>query len=150
MVTCLATPTGSSQPRPVETGRRVEVFFDNECPLCRREINLLRWVDRKHRIQFTDITTAAFDPAEFGMTRDDFMSEIQGRLPDGSFITGVEVFRQLYGAVGFQWLVPLTRIPGVSHLMDFGYRVFAKNRLKFTGRCTNAGPLPTGKTKPNT
>lgn len=129
--------------RPVEPGKTIEVFFDNECPLCRREISLLRWMDRKERIQFTDITSGEFDPAEFSMTMDQFMDEIQGRLPDGSFITGVEVFRRLYSAVGFRWVVPITRVPGISHAMDFGYRVFAKNRLKFTGRCTSECALPT-------
>ena len=131
--------------RSVERGKTVEVFFDAECPLCRREVGVLRWLDRRKRIQFTDITRPEFDPAEFGMTMDDFMSEIQGRMPDGSFITGVEVFRQLYGSVGLRWLVPLTRIYGVSHAMDFGYRVFAKNRLKLTGRCTDACQLPSAK-----
>jgi predicted DCC family thiol-disulfide oxidoreductase YuxK len=30
----------------------------------------------------------------------------------------------------------MTRIPGISHGLDAAYRVFAKNRLKLTGRCT--------------
>lgn len=66
------------------------------------------------------------------------MDEIQGRLPDGSWIIGVEVFRRLYAAVGLGPLVALTRLLGVSHGLDLGYRVFAKNRLRLTGRC-NAG-----------
>jgi predicted DCC family thiol-disulfide oxidoreductase YuxK len=66
------------------------------------------------------------------------MREIKGRLPDGTWITGVEVFRRLYGAVGFRWLIPFTRLPGIRQLLDVGYRVFAKNRLRLTGRCTNA------------
>ena len=142
-----AVEPGSDRIGELAGGKHVEVFFDNDCPLCRREIRLIQWMDRKHRIQFTDITAADFDPSRFGMTMADFMNEIQGRLPDGSFITGVEVFRRLYGAVGFGWCVPFTRIPGVSHAMDIGYRVFAKNRLKFTGRCTDACELPKAQTE---
>lgn len=26
---------------------QVEVFYDGECPLCLREIKMLRWMDRK-------------------------------------------------------------------------------------------------------
>lgn len=48
----------------------------------------------------------------------------------------VEVFRQLYAAVGFGLLVWPTRLPGITHAMDFGYHIFAKNRLRLTGRCT--------------
>ncbi|MDZ4849898.1 MAG: DUF393 domain-containing protein [Pirellulaceae bacterium] len=121
---------------------RVEVFYDGDCPLCIREIKLLRWLDRKQRIRFTDIAAADFNATDFGKTRADFMNEILGRLPDKNgnpvqWIIGVEVFRQLYNAVGFGILVWPTRLPLVSHALNFGYRVFAKNRLRLTGRCTN-------------
>ncbi|MEO1527563.1 MAG: DUF393 domain-containing protein [Planctomycetota bacterium] len=118
------------------TDWHVEVFYDGDCPLCVREIGLLRWMDRKERIRFTDIADATFVPAEYGKTMTEFMDEIQGRLPDGSWIVGVEVFRRLYAAVGFGMVIWLTRLPVISHGLDFGYRVFAKNRLRLTGRCT--------------
>ena len=120
------------------TNWQVEVFYDGECPLCLREIKMLRWMDRRKNIRFTDIADSAFRPSDYGKTMQEFMDEIQGRLSDGSWIIGVEVFRRLYGAVGLGPLVALTRLPGVSHGLDLGYRVFAKNRLRFTGRC-NAG-----------
>ncbi len=120
------------------TNWQVEVFYDGECPLCLREIKMLRWMDRKKNIRFTDIADPTFRSADYGKTMQDFMEEIQGRLPDGSWIIGVEVFRRLYAAVGLGPLVAFTRLPGVSPGLDFGYRVFAKNRLRLTGRC-NAG-----------
>jgi predicted DCC family thiol-disulfide oxidoreductase YuxK len=64
------------------------------------------------------------------------MEEIHGRLPDGSLVRGVEVFRRLYGAVGFRRLVRLSRAPGVRHVLDLAYALFARNRLRLTGRCT--------------
>lgn len=113
----------------------VEVFYDGQCPLCLREIRLLRWLDSKRRIAFTDIAADDFLAEAYGFTQAQFMAEIQGRLPDGTWITGVEVFRRLYGAVGFGPFVWLTRLPGISHLLDIGYRFFAKYRLPLTGRC---------------
>ena len=114
---------------------QVEVFYDGACPLCLREIKTLRWMDRKNRIRFADISDPSFRPADYGKTMQEFMDEIQGRLPDGTWIVGVEVFRRLYAAVGLGPAVWLTRLPGVSHGLDLGYRLFAKNRLKLTGRC---------------
>ncbi len=96
------------------TSHKVEVFYDGECPLCLREIKLLKWLDRKDRIQFTDIAAADFNAAEYKKTPAQFMDEIHGRLPDGSWIIGVEVFRQLYAAVGLGFLVWPTRLPGIS------------------------------------
>lgn len=116
----------------------VEVFFDGDCPLCKREIQMLQWMDRKRqRIRFTDIAAAGFSPELYGKSHQEFMDEIQGRMPDGSWITGVEVFRQLYSAVGLSWLAWGTRLPVVSHSLEWGYQRFAKNRLKWTGRCTS-------------
>lgn len=124
---------------PLEAGKLVEVFFDGDCPLCTREIDLLRRLDRKRRVAFTDIAAPAFAPESLGKTMKQLMDHIHGRGPDGGFIEGVEVFRQLYSAVGFSWLVAVSRLPGLSHALDLGYRVFAKNRLKWTGRCEPDG-----------
>ena len=114
----------------------VEVFYDGDCPLCKREIATLQWMDRKDRIKFTDISVPDFRAADLGKEMDVLMAEIHGRLPSGQWLVGVEVFRRLYSAVGFGPLVALTRLPLVSHTLDWGYRIFAKNRLRFTGRCS--------------
>lgn len=117
----------------------LQVFFDGDCPLCLREINMIRKLDRKNRVSFVDIAAKEFQPDDYKITLDQLMAEIHARLPDGSWITGVEVFRVLYGAVGFRWLVPVTRLPGINGVLNWGYRVFAKNRLKWTGRCNPDG-----------
>lgn len=115
-----------------------EVFYDGECPLCRREIAWLRWLDRRARLRFTDISAHGFSASELGLSHGDLMAEIRGRFPDGRIVRGVEVFRQLYAAVGLGLPVALTRLPLVRHVLDAAYRVFARNRLKLTGRCTDA------------
>ncbi len=120
---------------PSPTSWEVEVFYDGDCPLCLREINLLRRMDRKKRIHFTDIAAAGFDPQPLGVDMPTLMAEIHGRLPDGEMIVGVEVFRRLYAAVGFEWAVKPTRLPLVRQTLDFAYRFFARHRLRLTGRC---------------
>ncbi|MDP3276258.1 MAG: DUF393 domain-containing protein [Deltaproteobacteria bacterium] len=114
----------------------VEVFFDGDCPLCVREIRMLQRMDRKRqRIRFTNIAAADFDPVTVGLSMKALMDRIHGRLPDGTLIEGVEVFRRLYTAVGLGPLVALTRLPLVRTVLDWGYRVFARERLRLTGRC---------------
>lgn len=115
----------------------VEVFYDGECPLCRREIEMLRGRDRRGRIRFVDIAAEGFDASSVGVTWATLMARIHGRLPDGTLIEGVEVFRRVYGVLGFPRLVALTRLPGIAQLLDFAYRVFARNRLRLTGRCAD-------------
>lgn len=123
----------------VEPGAfEVEVFFDGDCPLCVREIELLRKLDKQtQRIVFTDIQAAGFSAEAVGLTFPELMRRIHGRLPSGELIEGTEVFRRLYAAVGFRRAVAFSRWPGVSQLLDVGYTLFAKNRLRLTGRCTD-------------
>jgi predicted DCC family thiol-disulfide oxidoreductase YuxK len=115
----------------------IEVFFDGECPLCMREIRLLRGRDHRQRIRFVDIAAKGFDASSVGVTWEALMDRIHGRLPDGTLVEGVEVFRRLYAAVGFAPLVALTRLPGIAQLLDLAYRAFARNRLRLTGRCAS-------------
>ena len=120
----------------------IEMFYDGDCPLCMRETRLLQRLDKRGRLRFTNIAASDFTAESFGKTQDELMAEMHGRLPDGSWVTGVEVFRRLYAAVGFRPIVWLTRLPLISHALDLGYVVFAKYRLRLTGRCTDDCKLP--------
>jgi len=128
----------------------IEVFHDGKCPLCQREMQLLQRLDRAGAIRFIDISAEGFDPVPLGVSWQALMDRIHARLPDGTVIEGVEVFRRLYEAVGFQRLVALSRLPGIAQLLDAAYHLFAKNRLKLTGRCTDAAcPLHTRAAPPS-
>jgi predicted DCC family thiol-disulfide oxidoreductase YuxK len=116
---------------------QVEVFFDGDCPLCRKEVAWFRKLDRRQRILFTDLATDVHAVTASGIPFDQLMAEIHGRLPDGTWVRGVEVFRRMYSTVGWRWLVAPTRWPGVRQVLDWAYRVFARNRLRMTGRCTS-------------
>lgn len=127
-------------PQPLPTAPPVapfdcEVFYDGDCPLCKKEIGMIRRMDKKDRIRFTDIAAGGFEPSAYCKTMDELMAEIHGRDAEGQWLIGVEVFRRLYGAVGFGTLVSATRLFGVRHALDLGYKFFAKQRLRLTGRC---------------
>lgn len=113
----------------------IEVFFDGECPICRREIAWLQRLDRRERIRFTDIAPLGPDDSIDNVSWADLMAEIHGRLPDGHWIKGVEVFRQLYAAVGFGPLVRVSRWVGIDQTLEAAYAAFARRRLRWTNRC---------------
>ena len=113
----------------------LELFYDGACPLCSREARALRRLDRRGRLQLTDLAAPGFDPAGTGIPMERLLARIHGRLPDGTIVEGVEVFRKAYEAVGLRLLVAPTRLPGISYLLDRAYAWFARNRLRLTGRC---------------
>jgi predicted DCC family thiol-disulfide oxidoreductase YuxK len=111
------------------------ILIDGDCPLCRHEAALLRRLDRgRGRLALVDIASPGFDPAPLGVTMQDIMGTIHGLLPDGRLVTGVEVFRRAYGAVGWGWLWAPTGWPLVRPIADRMYNWFARRRLGLTGR----------------
>ena len=117
----------------------ITVLYDGECPLCAREVTMLRRLDRgRCRIGFDDIAAPGFDPARYQRSHAELMARIHGALPDGTLVEGVEVFRRAYAAVGLGWALAWTRWPGLRVLADAGYRWFARNRFRLTGRPAHA------------
>jgi predicted DCC family thiol-disulfide oxidoreductase YuxK len=118
------------------SARPFTVLLDGDCPLCRREGVLLAKLDRgRGRLVLEDISRPEFDPGRYGLTGEDLMARIHGVSPDGGIVEGMEVFRRAYGAVGAAWLLGWTSWPVVRPLADRAYLWFARNRLRWTGRC---------------
>ena len=116
----------------------VRVLYDGECPLRQREISMLQRLDRgRRRIDFEDIAAPRFDSERYGLDQAQVMARIHAVLPDGSVIEGVEVFRRAYAAVGLGWLAAPTRWPVLRSAFEAAYRVFARNRLRWTGRAAD-------------
>ena len=112
--------------------QKFEVFFDGDCPLCRREIDMVRRLDKSDRLILTDIASPSFVATDVSL--DTLMREIHGRFPDGDYVTGVEVFRQIYDRIGFSFLVVPTRWPVVRHALHPMYRFFAYFRFQLAKR----------------
>lgn len=118
----------SNQPIETAGGADIEVYYDGGCPVCSREMQMLSKRDSGGRIRFLDISAEDFDSESVRIPVENLMSRIHARLPDGRVVEGVEVFRRLYEAVGFRRIVALSRLRGISGLLDAAYRVFANNR----------------------
>ena len=90
---------------------------------------MIRRKDKRSRLKLTDIAAANFK-ADDGKDLHELMKEIHGRHPNGDFVTGVDVFREIYSRIGFGWLVKVSRLPILRQLLDVAYSVFARLRFK--------------------
>lgn len=114
----------------------IRIFIDGECPLCKREGAVILRMDRgRGLVVLEDIASPSFDPSQWGLTREQFNGAIHAELPGGGVVSGLEVFRRVYGVLspvaGALWAV--TAWPGVRVVFDGAYRVFARNRLRISG-----------------
>lgn len=115
------------------------VFYDGACPICAREMALMKRLDRTERLSLLDFSSTGFDAAPTGLTIADLSAVIHAQWADGTVMTGVDVFRAIWDAVGLGFLSRLSRLPLVAPLMVSAYGWFARNRLWLTGR-KNACP----------
>lgn len=129
-----APPTSAPMESPAEDWR-FRVFFDGECPLCRREIELVRRLDDgAGRIDLVDLSLPDFDATAYGLEQTMIEERIHGMLPDGTVVEGVDVFIHLYEALDRGWLVRVAHVGFVRAVLDRLYTWFARNRLRLTGR----------------
>ncbi len=116
-----------------------EVFYDSHCPMCKAEIEMIRRKDKRGQMKLTDIADAQFDASSTGKTLDELMREIHGRYADGALVVGVEVFREIYGRLGFGFLVRPTRWGVIRWPMNQAYKLFAGLRYRAALKRYNKG-----------
>ncbi len=110
------------------------VFYDGECPICAREIALLKRLNRRNRVHFVDFAAPAYDPQQMGFGRKELGKVIHARWADGSVVVGVDVFREVWSALGFGFFARVSRLTLIDRVLVWGYDWFARNRLRLTGR----------------
>jgi predicted DCC family thiol-disulfide oxidoreductase YuxK len=110
------------------------IFFDGACPICDREIALMRRLNRRRRLVFCDFSRPDYDTASINISPAELGRVIHARWANGNVITGVEVFRAMWDAVGLGVLARLSRLSLVEPLVLNTYAWFARNRLWLTGR----------------
>jgi len=104
------------------------VFFDGLCPLCRREMDALRALDKAQRIRFEDLNASDFSERFPYINIHKANRILHGESADGRVLLGLDVTCTAWALVGRgQWLAIL-RWPFIRLLADFGYRVFARYR----------------------
>ena len=146
----LSVPTGardvgteSGPEAPAAPRWAFRVFFDGECPLCAREIAMIRRMDRgRGRVDLVDLAAPDFDAGAYGLDQATIEARIHGMMPDGTVVEGVEVFVQIYTALGLGWLTAPASWWGIRNLLDRAYLWFARNRLRLTGRGPKLCELP--------
>lgn len=103
----------------------LEVWFDGDCPLCRREIALMRRLDRRQAIDFIDVATGS---GTCPIDRTELLARFHAR-EDGRMVSGAEAFAAMWRAIPI--LAPFGRLArnrGVLSVMEGLYLAFLKVR----------------------
>ncbi|XP_058620500.1 uncharacterized protein LOC131532672 [Onychostoma macrolepis] len=119
----------------------IRVLYDGECPICVKEISFLQFLQRNgaDKVDFVDISLPEYDGRKYeGVSYEMAMEEMTVIDEKNKIHRGVPAFTVMYSAVGLGWLGTFISLPLFRPIMERAYGVFARNRLKWTGRegCT--------------
>ena len=104
------------------------MFYDGACPLCAREIALMRRLDRRGRIAFEDASDPGA-PVSCPVDRADLLARFHARLPSGEVVSGARAFTEAYARVpGLGWAAGLGRFGPTRRLLDALYARFLRVR----------------------
>ena len=115
---------------------QIKLLYDSECPLCMKEVNFLRKKDGgEGKVAFVDIADDSYLPSDnANISYEEAMEKIHAILPDGSIVVNMEVFQRVYEVLGMGWVYGFIKIPILGKIADYFYGIWAKLRLKLTGR----------------
>ena len=103
----------------------VTVYFDGGCPLCLREIQLMRRLDRRERIEFIDVQNPA---TECPLDRATLLARFHAR-EDGRLISGAAAFAAMWRQIPLlKPLGLLARNRWVLSALEWTYLRFLKVR----------------------
>jgi predicted DCC family thiol-disulfide oxidoreductase YuxK len=104
---------------------QVTVWYDGGCPLCVREIALMRRLDRGERIDWVDVADAE---SVCPIDRGDLLARFHAR-EDGAMLSGAAAFAAMWRAIPvMRPLGLLARVPGVLSVLEAAYIRFLRVR----------------------
>ena len=101
------------------------VWFDGNCPLCRREIAWMRSLDRTHSITFIDLASG---PENCPLDRAELLARFHA-LENGRLVSGAEAFAAMWRVIPrLRFLGRLAENRTILALLEQAYRLFLRLR----------------------
>lgn len=105
---------------------KLTIWFDGACPLCRREIALMRRLDRRGAIDFIDVGQSGDGGCP--VDRAALLARFHAR-ENGQILSGAGAFAAMWRAIPvLRPLGLLARIPIVLRFLERAYVVFLRFR----------------------
>ena len=115
----------------------VKVWFDSACPLCAREIRIMRKLDWFNKVDFVDVLSTADCPIQ----REHLLERFHAQRLGGPLLSGAAAFALLWRSLPLlRPLGEIARIPIILRALEIIYLKFLKIRLKLQAVLANRGP----------
>ena len=114
----------------------VKVWFDSACPLCAREIRIMRKLDWFNKVDFVDVLSTPDCPTQ----REHLLERFHAQRLGGPLLSGAAAFALLWRSLPLlRPLGEIARIPLVLRALEFIYLKFLRIRPKLQAVLVNRG-----------
>lgn len=113
---------------PDHTAASLTVFYDGDCPLCRREMALYAGMKPNTPVCYVDVNQSGLQLPPH-TTQRELLARFHVQDGHGRLRSGARAFLLLWAALpGWRWLARLGRFPGVPALLERVYWCFLRVR----------------------
>ena len=110
------------------SNKKLQLFYDGDCPLCKAEMEFLERRDKNNYIGFVDVRLShALEPLK-GVSCEVALNAIHARTDTGEILMGIDAFCIAYQLTGLNLLAWILSRKSLRPILNYGYRVFAQNR----------------------
>ena len=114
----------------------VKVWFDSACPLCAREIRIMRKLDWFNKVDFVDVLSTPDCPTQ----REHLLERFHAQRLGGPLLSGAAAFALLWRSLPLlRPLGEIARIPFVLRILEILYLKFLAIRPKLQIIFSNRG-----------
>ena len=94
------------------------IFYDASCPLCAKEMRLLKKADKHNKIVLEDINASDFEQRFSYLKRQDTRAFLHGQTDEGEMIYGLDVTFAAWQTVGRHSWLKILQLPGIRFIAD--------------------------------
>ena len=135
-------------PATIVPDRQLTVFYDGDCPLCRREISFYRKRQGADAVCWVDVSRSCEPEVAPGLAKASALTRFHVRDNDGRLVSGGAALAALWEALpGFHTLGRLFRLRPLGWMLERVYRMFLLIRPRLQAMAT-PNPTPPASDRP--
>ena len=108
------------------------IFYDGECPLCRKEMVELKRHDHHDKVELVDVHSERFEQEFPQVGFADAMALLHGYDDNGKLLTGLDVTVLAWQSVNKHRWLAILRWPVIRPVADWCYKQFAAHRMSIS------------------
>ena len=101
------------------------IFYDGNCPLCMKEMQLLKQNTIDKSIHFANLHNESFSTDYPHIDKTEAIQILHGQLNTGELLLGLDVTCKAWALVGKHKWLAILRWPVIRTIADVFYRLFA-------------------------